>query len=107
MLKKLDKIAYELKLHRELSSVHSAFYVSMLKKCICDLESVLPIYGLGVKYNLSREEVSIQIHSRKVKKIRKKEVASVKVLWKNHLLEGATWEVEADMKFLYPQLFDN
>ena len=36
-----------------------------------------------------------------------KEVASVKALWKNHLVDGATWETEADIKSSYPHLFDN
>ena len=31
----------------------------------------------------------------------------VNVLWKNHLVEGATWEAEDDMKFYYLHLFDN
>ena len=79
----------------------------MLKKCIRDLEFILPIYGLFVKDNISHEKVSMQILYGKVKKIRNKEVASVMVLWKNYLVEGATWKVEADMKSLYPQLFDN
>ena len=79
----------------------------MLKKFISDPESILPIEGICVKDNLSNEEVSVQILDRQVKELRNKEVAFVKVLWKNHLLEGATWEVEADMKSLYPQLFDN
>ena len=51
-----------------------------------------------MKDNLSNEEVSVQILDRQVKKLRNKELVSVKVLWKNHLLEGATWEAETDMK---------
>ena len=69
----------------------------MLKKCI---------EGLGVKDNLSYEEVLVQILDRQVKKLRNKEVVSVKVIWKNHLVEGATWEAEADMKSHYPLFFD-
>ncbi|WMV50658.1 hypothetical protein MTR67_044043 [Solanum verrucosum] len=34
-----------------------------------------------------------------------KEVASVKVLWRNQLVEKATWEAEEDMKKRYPHLF--
>ena len=45
----------------ELASVLPIFHVSMLKKCIVDPESILPIEGLGVKDNLSYEEVPIQI----------------------------------------------
>ena len=51
-----------------------------MKKCVVDLESILPIEGLGVKDNLSYEEVSVQILDRQVKKLRNKEVASLKVL---------------------------
>ena len=90
-----------------MASVHPVFHVSMLKKCIGDPESILPIEGLGVKDNLSYEEVPVQILDRQVKKLRNNEVASVKVLWKNHLGEGTTWEVETDMNSRYPHLFDN
>ena len=96
-----------MKLLSDLAWVHTIFYVSMLKKCIVDPESILPIEGLGVKDNLSYEEVLFQILVRQVKKLRNKEVASVKVLRKNHLVEGATWEAEADMKSHYPHLFYN
>ena len=64
----------------ELALVLPIFHVSMLKKCIVDPESILPIEGLGVKDNLSNEEVSVQILDRQVMKLRNKEVASLKVL---------------------------
>ena len=79
----------------------------MLQKCISDPDSILPIQGLVVKDNLSYEEVPVEILDRKVKQLRKKEVVSVKVFWKNHLVERATWKAEADMKSCYPDLFDN
>ena len=91
ILQRFGKVAYELELPSELTSVHPVFHVSMLKKCIGDPEFVLPIEGLGVKDNLSYEEVPVQIHDRQVKELRNKEVVSVKALWKNHLVKGATW----------------
>ena len=78
-----------------------------LKSALVTPESILPIEGLGVDENLSYVEVSVQILDRQVKKLRTKEAASVKVLWRNHLVEGATWEVEADMKSCYPNTFAN
>ncbi|MUG03910.1 hypothetical protein ECC01_23490 [Bacillus tequilensis] len=99
ILQRVGKVAYELKLHRELVSVHPVFHVSMLKKCIGNPESILPIEGLGIKDNLSYEEVLVQILDRQVKKLRNKR--------KNQLVEGATWEAEDDMKSHYPRLFDN
>ena len=100
----------ELKLPRALISAHPVFHVfhvSMLKKCIGDSESIIHIEGLGVQENISYEEVPVEIVNRQVVKLRNKEVASVKVLWKNHLVEGTTWEAEAYMKSRYPHLFDN
>ncbi|WMV18889.1 hypothetical protein MTR67_012274 [Solanum verrucosum] len=43
--------------------------------------------GLRVDESLSYEEVPIEILDREVKKFRKKEVVSVKVLWRNHSVE--------------------
>ena len=107
ILQMIGKPAYELKLPSELALVHSVFHNSVHKKFIGDPEFILPIEGLGVKYNLSYEEVLVQILDRQVKKLRNKEVVSITVLWKNHLVEGATWEAEADMKSCYPHLFEN
>ena len=45
------------------------------------------------------------ILDRQVRKIRNKEVASVKVLWHNNNQEEMTWEAEELMKEKYPQLF--
>ena len=78
----------------------------MIKKFIGDPEYILPIEGLGVKDNLSWGS-SGQILNSQVKKLRNKEVVSLKVLWKNHLAEGATWEADANMKSHYAHLFDN
>ncbi|WMV08782.1 hypothetical protein MTR67_002167 [Solanum verrucosum] len=48
---------------------------------------------------------------RQVCKLRTKEVASVKVLWRNQFVEEATWEAEEDMKRRYvslrPEKFQN
>ena len=79
----------------------------MLKKCIGDPESILPISVLCMKDNLSFEEFHSQILYMHVKKLKNNEVASIKVLWKNHLVEGVTSEVEAEIKSHYPYLFDN
>ncbi|CAN4101631.1 unnamed protein product [Withania somnifera] len=43
---------------------------------------------------LGYEEVPVAILDRQVKKLRNKEVASVKVLWRNQQVEEVTWEVK-------------
>ena len=63
-MRRVGKVAYELDFLNELASVHPIFHVSMLKKCIGNLTSIVPLEGLGVKENLSYEEVSIEILDR-------------------------------------------
>ena len=83
-------MSYELALPVELASVHPVFHVSMLKKCLCDPASILPAKGLKVAEDLSYEEIPVEILDRQVKRLRNKEISTVKVLWRNHLVEGAT-----------------
>ncbi|WMV14236.1 hypothetical protein MTR67_007621 [Solanum verrucosum] len=80
--------------------VHDVYRMARLGAFLVDSNE-----GLGVKENLSYEEVSIEILVWQVWKLRNKEVASVKVLWKNQLVEGATWEAEADMRSRYLYIF--
>ncbi|XP_059292372.1 uncharacterized protein LOC132045812 [Lycium ferocissimum] len=54
---------------------------------------------------LSYEEEPVQILDRQVRSLRTKDVASVKVLWRNYDTEEATWEAEEDTKKRYPHLF--
>ncbi|WMV19146.1 hypothetical protein MTR67_012531 [Solanum verrucosum] len=63
---------------------------------------IIPTKDIGIKDNLSYEEIPIQILDRQVRKLRTKEVASVKVLWRNQFVEEATWDAEEDMKKRYP-----
>ncbi|KAH0684407.1 hypothetical protein KY289_022159 [Solanum tuberosum] len=60
---------------------------------------------VGVDESLSYEEVLVENLDRQVKRLRNKEIASVKVLWRNHLVEGATWKADFNMKSRYPHIF--
>ena len=90
VFQRVRKVAYELRLPSELALVHLVFHVSMLKKCIGDPVSILPVEALGMDERLSYEEVPMEILYRQVKKLKNKEVTSVKVLRRNHLVGGAT-----------------
>ncbi|KAH0784113.1 hypothetical protein KY290_003711 [Solanum tuberosum] len=89
--KRIGNVAYELELPQELAAVHPVFHISMLKKCIGDPSLILPTESVGIKDNLSYEEIPVQILDRQVRKLRTKEVASVKVLWRNQLVEDDIW----------------
>ncbi|XP_069152657.1 uncharacterized protein [Solanum lycopersicum] len=105
ILQCLGEVDYELALLAERASVHPVFHVFMLKKCLGDPASILPIEGSGVGEDLSYEQITIEILDTQVKRLRNKDNATMKVLWRNHLVESATWDTEADMRSSYPHLF--
>ena len=65
----------------------------------------MSLQDVSIEENLTYEEVPVEILDRQVKRLRNKEITSVKVLWRNKLVESATWEAEEDMKKHYPYLF--
>ena len=54
--------------------------------------------------NLTYEEMPLKIVDRKEKTLRSKIIPWVKVIWRNHGDEEATWEGEEDMRSRYPHL---
>ncbi|WMV30222.1 hypothetical protein MTR67_023607 [Solanum verrucosum] len=101
----IGQVAYELELPQGLSTVHPVFHVSMLQKCVGDPSRITPTEDVQVTRYLTYEKVLIAILDRQVRKLRNKEVASVKILWKNQQVEEVTWEAEETMKLKYPHLF--
>ena len=98
-------MTYEIELPTELAAVHPVFQISLLKKCVGDPASVVPLDSVAVNNSLSYEDVLVEILDSQVRRLRNKEVASVKVLWRSQSVDGATWEAEAAMKAKYPHLF--
>ena len=98
-------MAYELTLPPGLLGVNPVFHVSMLKKYHGNGNYIIRWDSILLDENLSYEEEPIAIPDREVPKLRSKEIASIKVLWKNRPVEESTWESEADMHERYPHLF--
>ncbi|CAM9000100.1 unnamed protein product [Rhodiola kirilowii] len=107
ILERVGNVAYRLALPPTLSSVHPVFHISMLRKYISDPSHVLEYERLQMDDKVSYDEQPMAILDRQVKRLRNKEIASVKVLWKNHTEAEATWESEKDMKAKYPHLFES
>ena len=105
ILERVGRVAYRLALSPDLASVHNVFHVSMLKKYISDPSHILRQEPIEVHEDLTYEEKPIKIIDRQEKKLRNKVIPLVKVQWKNHKSEEATWEREDDMKNSYPEMF--
>lgn len=54
---------------------------------------------------MSYEKELIEIVDKKEQVLRTRIILLVKVRWRNHYVEEATWEREAEMLEKYPQLF--
>ncbi|XP_068323203.1 uncharacterized protein [Pyrus communis] len=102
---RVSEVAYKLELPPELSKVHDVFHVSMFRHYASDLSHVIPLQPLEINPDLTYDEEPVTILDWKYKVMGNKTVHLVKVLWRNHSVEEATWETEERMKELYPPLF--
>ncbi|WMV14743.1 hypothetical protein MTR67_008128 [Solanum verrucosum] len=105
VLKCVRPIAYRLALPPNLSGVHPVFHVSMLKRYHGDRDYIIKWDSIVLDKNLQYEEELIVILDRDVRKLRTKDIKSVKVQWKHHPVKEATWKTKRDMRDKYPQLF--
>ena len=105
IIERIGPFAYKLSLPPKLARIHNVFHVSMLRQYRSDPSYVLKDPEVEISDNLSYVEEPIRIVDHKVKQLRKRDIPMVKVVWKNHGVEEATWETEEKMKRDYPQLF--
>ncbi|XP_070056986.1 uncharacterized protein [Nicotiana tomentosiformis] len=105
IIQRKGEVAHKLGLSPGMSLVHPVFHVSMLKKVVGDPSAIAPVETIEVNEELSYEEIPVAIIHRQLRKLRNKEIAYIKVLWRNQQVEEATWEAEEEMKKKYPYLF--
>ena len=105
IVERIGEVAYQLELPFDLDRIHDVFHVSMLRKYIPDPSHVLTEQPVEIQENLTYEEEPVQILDRREQVMRNKTIPLVKVLWRSHTVEEATWEPEAQMRRHYPQLF--
>jgi hypothetical protein len=107
ILERVGPVAYCLALPPELENIHDVFHVSMLRKYIPDPSHVIRYEPLQLQRDLAYKEVPVKVLDRKVQELRTKSIPLVKVLWKNHEIEEASWELEDEIRKKYPSLFDD
>ncbi|WMV50277.1 hypothetical protein MTR67_043662 [Solanum verrucosum] len=100
-------VAYRFALPPSLSGFHSVFHVSMLKKYHGDGDNIIKWNSIMLDKDLLYEEEPIAILDRDNRKLRTKEIKSVKVQWKHRPIEKATCETKKDKQDKYPQLFND
>lgn len=105
IIERIGSTAYRLALPPELSRLHDVFHVSMLRKYIADPSHVLTSELIELKDDLTYVEQPVEILDRRDQVLGNKTIPLVKVLWRSHVVEEATWETEESMRAQYPHLF--
>ena len=106
VIEKVGPMAYKLALPPKLEKIHNVFHVSMLRRHRSDPSHVASSETIEFRPDLTYEEEAIEILAREVKELRNKRIPLVKVLWRNHKTEEATWENKEVMRHQFPQLFN-
>ncbi|KAK6140580.1 hypothetical protein DH2020_025679 [Rehmannia glutinosa] len=102
ILKRVGDLAYQLVLPPRLSGVHDVFHTLMLRKYVHDPSHIVNYEDLQISNDLSYEEAPKAILERKVHKLRNKDMSLIKVQWKRHGKNEATWEREEEIHAKYP-----
>ena len=106
VIEKVGPVAYRLALPPDLEKIHNVFHVSMLRRYHSDPTHIVSSETIELRPDLTYEEEPVEILAHEVKELRNKKIPLVKVLWRNHKTEEATWESEETMRQQYPQLFN-
>jgi hypothetical protein len=61
IIKRIDTVAYKIKLSEQLSDVHNVFHVSQLRKCLKVPEEQVVPDTLDLQDNLRYQEVPVRI----------------------------------------------
>ncbi|XP_058756484.1 uncharacterized protein LOC131629722 [Vicia villosa] len=105
IMRRIGEVAYQLALPPSLSGLHDVFHVSQLRKFVPDsFHPILPD-TIEVEPDLSFQPKPCRILEHASKSLRSKEIPLVKVLWEESRPDEATWELESEMRELYPHLF--
>ena len=104
IIKKIGPVAYLMALPPSLSNLHPVFHVFQLRQYNPNPSQVIEPDRVQVRENLTFEAQPAGIVDRRIKQLRGREVALVKVQWSADVGD-ATWELEDKMRELYPSLF--
>lgn len=106
ILGRIGPVAYRVALPPALAGVHNVFHISMLREYIPDPTHVIDYEPLQIQEDMTYAEEPVRILERKEQVLRTRTIPFVKVLWKNHAISEASWELEEEMRDKHPRLFD-
>ncbi|GKV24657.1 hypothetical protein SLEP1_g34241 [Rubroshorea leprosula] len=107
ILERIGEVAYRLELLGNLAGVHDVFHVSLFRKYVSDPSHIINPEPIQLREDLTYDEHPIRILDFKERIMQRRTIRFVKVLWDNHSVEEATWELESKMRQEHPHLFQD
>jgi hypothetical protein len=95
-------VAYKLKLPPKMSTIHSVFHVSQLKKCVRLPTEVMTEPDVEIELDLSYQEHPSKVLDCQERSTCAKTIKMYKIQWSNHTEEEATWETKNFLRTNYP-----
>ena len=77
----------------------------MVRKYVADPSHILTYEPLQIREDITYVEHPVQVLDKRDQVLRNKTIPLVKVLWKNHSTEEATWKRKDEIREKYPHLF--
>ena len=78
----------------------------MLRKYIANPDVIMEYEPLEIQEGLTYVEEPMKIVDKKEQVLHTETISIIKVLWRNHGIEEASWEAEQNMWSRYPHLFE-
>nr|GEW34107.1 putative reverse transcriptase domain-containing protein [Tanacetum cinerariifolium] len=102
ILDRVGEVSYRLALPPQLSHVHNVLHVSFLRGYKYHPLHVISYPLDQIRTDLSYVEEPEAILDRQDRVMRKKTIPFIKILWRNHPEQEATWETEESIRTSYP-----
>jgi hypothetical protein len=107
ILKKVEAVAYKIRLPDEMSGIHDVFHVSQLRKCLRVPEEQVVQDSIDLQEDLRYQEVPVRILDKVTRRTRTSSVTIYRVQWSRHTEAEATWEREDALRAEFPHLFED
>jgi hypothetical protein len=88
---RVGRLAYRIGLPPNLVGTYDIFHMSMLRKYIANPDIIVEYESLKIEEGLTYVEEPVKIVDEKEQVLRTKMIPIVKVLWRNHGVEEASW----------------
>lgn len=103
VIARIGEVAYKLELPPDMP-LHPVFHVSMLRKHIRDPNQIEP-EPEGLTTDLTYPQGPLRVGERRIRKLKKREIAQIQVFWGKQHRIVVTWEDEERIRAEYPELF--